>query len=168
MSPGQDPAPRTDDVRESAAVFDLDSTLCDTRERAATMIDKTDRSKTDWTAYAKACGSDKPTDVLSLVHLLAPTHQIVLLTSRPEAAIKETVAWLTKHQVGYSMLIMDDGRFEHASDYKVAAIEWIQQFHQVDIVVEDWWETAEAIRFHLHLPVIVPRVYPPTALQPAF
>jgi hypothetical protein len=154
--------------KTQAVTIDIDSTLADTRHRAATMIDPAERESTDWTAYARACGGDSPTDVIALVRALAPHYTIVLVTSRPVASRNETLAWLDAQQVPYDALVMDEGFHTTPTEFKVAAIEQVNYTYDVVLHLDDWWGIGEAVRETLGIPTVIVRVYAPQSVEMAF
>lgn len=138
---------------------DIDSTLADTTHRQH-LINTEHRDETDWTAYAKACAHDQPTDVVTLVDLLGVDHDIVLVTSRPEAARPETVAWLDLHKIVYDDLVMAPDTTD-PTGFKVEAIRKINSEYPVALHLDDWWGVGQAVRDELGIPVVIVRVYPP-------
>lgn len=154
-------------MKPIAIACDIDSTLADTSYRARKMIKK-NREETDWLAYAQACDSDVPTATVDLLRLLHPYYTIVLVTARPIQALPQTRSWLERHEVPFDFLIMDEGNFEHSSDYKVAAIEQVSLSYEVALVIDDWWSHGEAIKDALGIPSVIVRSYAPEVLEPAF
>jgi uncharacterized HAD superfamily protein len=149
---------------------DIDSTLADTRHRVG-LIDTNDREATDWLAYAKACADDEPTDVIALLRLLDLNYGIVLVTSRPAGARSETETWLALQAVPYDALVMNEsvmdttGRYMDATEHKVAALRDLNTRFEIVLHIDDWWQTAEAVKDQLGIPVVVVRVYDPRAVE---
>lgn len=94
---------------------DLDSTLCDTRQRWHLIRPGDERRFTDWVAYSMACADDAPVvGTVTLLRLLvsAIDVRIVILSGRNVAATDLTVEWLERHEVPYDgLLLRDDARF---------------------------------------------------------
>ena len=150
-----------------AITCDIDSTLADTLHRAH-LINVADRETTDWLAYAQACGGDTPTAVVGLLRVLAPHHKIILVTSRPEGARRQTQDWLAAAEVPYDSLVMLEKHGQDPTQYKVEAIEKIRRDYDVVLHLDDWWAVGEAVQTQLGIPTVIVRVYQPEALQPAF
>lgn len=152
---------------------DIDSTLADTRHRSA-LIDAVDREATDWLAYAQACADDEPTDVIVLLRVLERSHGIILVTSRPAGARRETEAWLAAQNVPYDDLVMNEllidttGHYLDATGHKVAALRDLSIRYDIVLHIDDWWQTAQAIKDQLGIPTVVVRVYAPEAVELAF
>lgn len=143
-----------------AVTCDIDSTLADTTHRQR-MIDPQHREATDWTAYAQACGDDRPTHVVELLARLSANHYVVLVTSRPEAARPQTLAWLAKHRILFDALIMDDGTHASPTAFKVAAVAQVNAERPVSVHIDDWWEVGQAVWDELRIPAVTVRVYAP-------
>lgn len=88
---------------KTAVLFDLDSTLCNTRHRwPLSPISDPDST---WEIYAQACeGDDLVPGIMRALELHWPHHQIHICSNRPESAEKQTIRWLEKHQVKYDFL----------------------------------------------------------------
>lgn len=127
---------------------DLDSTLADTTHRQHLLGDRTVE---DLTAYSLACADDTPfAGTVRLTQLLkgAGAH-VVIVTSRYDVAMMETMRWLYRHNVGFSELIMqaaDDA--STIEDFKVVAIErWLANngVDAPELVIEDWPPIKDAL-----------------------
>lgn len=133
--------------------FDLDSTLCDTEHRHW-MIDRV--NGTDWDAYSRACAGDGLVQATAaLIHMLAAVgYQIHYVTGRTVASLKETRAWLDKHNLPCDGLWMDetDGADHIATygghaQYKVARVRDVAAAAGVPVSlhVDDWADVKAAL-----------------------
>jgi hypothetical protein len=153
-------------LHPTTVTSDVDSTLADTTQRRH-LINSEQHDATDWTAYARACAADAPTPVIDLLHLLGRVHNIVLITSRPEPARSETIAWLSANHVMYDALIMDDGEYETPTQFKVAAVEQVNAISPVVLHLDDWWGVGQAVMDTLGIPSVTVSVYPPVPAMTA-
>jgi hypothetical protein len=155
--------------RPRLVTCDIDSTLADTHIRAAAMINRDDRSATDWTAYAQACASDSPTDVIALLSALCMSQTIALVTARPPESYPQTVAWLHRYRVPFDLLFMCPSTVKDPTGWKV---DTIARLHAEDggvaFHVDDWWAVGQRLREEHNIPTIVVRVYAPAHIEPAF
>ena len=78
----------------------------------------------DWHAFFDACGDDPVIEeVKTLLDLLDPTLQIVLLTARPHRVHHLTEAWLRRYEIRWDLLIMRPwGDYELARDFKQSTV----------------------------------------------
>ena len=85
-------------------MFDLDGVLSDAagRQRFA------EGGKiTEWKAFFDACADDPLiAELHQLLVLLDPALRVVLLTARPARVQPETVAWLSRYDVRWDLLVM--------------------------------------------------------------
>jgi len=78
-------------------VVDMDGTIADASRREAKFLR---RKKKDWTGFFRDMENDPPIqEILARVHELAATHDIVILTGRPEKYRPQTESWLKQHKV---------------------------------------------------------------------
>lgn len=78
-------------------VVDMDGTIADASRREAKFLRG---KKKDWPAFFRDMENDPPiNDVLASVLELSRTHDIVILTGRPDKYRPETESWLKHHQV---------------------------------------------------------------------
>lgn len=84
---------------------DLDGTLCDITQRLH-FVKSND--KKNWAGFFANIASDKPRlDVIEKLNKYKDTHNIVLVSARPDTYREETVAWLKKYlPFEYDTLIM--------------------------------------------------------------
>ena len=130
-------------------VFDLDSTLADTRHRREHLpIGAT--CPADWTGYHVHCLGDRPVlGTIALVRLLHPNHRIVIVTARPdETAVRaNTAAWLVAQDVphdGVIFLPLDELR--PPAEWKAETVEKLRaDLGDVVLAVDDWGPNGWAI-----------------------
>ena len=78
-------------------VVDMDGTIADASRREAKFLR---RKKKDWPGFFRDMENDPPIqEILARVHELAETHDIVILTGRPEKYRPQTESWLRRHKV---------------------------------------------------------------------
>lgn len=116
-------------------VVDIDSTLADTRHRAA-HTPHNDPEAT-WDTYALHCAEDAPfRGTVTLVQRLSSTHRIFVVSSRPVAVRGLTIEWLGRHGVvwdGLRLRAPEDP--EDPVEYKVKAA---QEQSKVVLGLDDW------------------------------
>ena len=85
-------------------VVDMDGTIADASRREAKFLR---RKKKDWPGFFDDMENDPPIrEVLARVHELAETHDIIILTGRPEKYRPQTETWLKKHKVTPTEVLM--------------------------------------------------------------
>lgn len=91
MPPSKNGTPRP------VVVVDMDGTIADASRREAKFLR---RKKKDWPGFFRDMENDPPIkEILARVHELAETHDIVILTGRPEKYRPQTESWLKKYKV---------------------------------------------------------------------
>jgi phosphoglycolate phosphatase-like HAD superfamily hydrolase len=144
---------KTDTKNKRYTVFvDLDSTLCDTRQRWH-LIDAEDREKTDWAAYSRACANDEPfVGNIALVDLLYDAgFNIVILSGRDESAREDTEMWLRAMDVQYDELFLrDESLAEHSgsnAEYKLKRIAaYKAETGAIPVLmIDDWPPVQDAL-----------------------
>lgn len=130
-------------------VFDLDSTLADTRNRRQFLpVDA--MCPADWFGYHINCLTDVPVQgVVQLVQLLYPHYRIVIVTARPALSEihEKTHEWLDLHQVPRDTVVLmplDESRTTGA--WKADVVAKLRT-NGVDVVlaVDDWGPNGWAI-----------------------
>ena len=113
-----------------AVVFDIDGVLSD----AASRQHYIEAGRRDWNAFFDACGDDPLIEeVATLLGLLDPGVQIILLTGRPVRVQPQTVAWLQRYHLRWDLLIMRDyGDYSAAREFKRWTISDLRQ-HGFDL-----------------------------------
>jgi hypothetical protein len=92
-----------------AVVVDMDGTIADASRREAKFLRG---KKKNWLGFFKDMEKDPPIkDVLDRVMELSDTHDIVILTGRPEKYRPQTESWLRKYKVPAVEVLM-----RHAGD----------------------------------------------------
>lgn len=117
------------------AVFDIDGVLADATHR----LHHVERVPKDWPAFFAGVGLDPVLDD-GRRRLLdqADRHEVVLLSGRPESTRADTIAWLIRHGIPYSRLVLrpeDDRR--RACDLKADLVRGIGQPAEIEVVVDD-------------------------------
>lgn len=99
-----------------AVVFDIDGVLSDAASRQHFL----ESGRRDWNAFFDACGDDPLIDeVGTLLGLLDPRLQIILLTGRPVRVQPQTAAWLDRYDLRWDLLVMRDfGDYAAAREFK--------------------------------------------------
>ena len=134
------------------AVIDLDGVLADVRHR----LHHLETRPRDWDAFF----ADIPADPVlpegvAVVERLAPDHELIYLTGRPERTRAATEAWLSRHRLPRGRLIMRSERDRRpARVTKPALLRRLAQGRQVAVVVDDDPEVCAALR-HDGWPVLV-------------
>jgi hypothetical protein len=107
----------------SIAVFDIDGVVADVRHRLHFLESR----PKDWPGFFRAADADLPMpEGMDLVRELAPIHDIVWLTGRPEWLRSVTRSWLADHGMPVSKLLM---RPTH--DYRPARIVKVEALRRL-------------------------------------
>jgi phosphoglycolate phosphatase-like HAD superfamily hydrolase len=129
----------------SAVVIDLDGVISDAANRQHHLAPP----RRDWQAFFDACGEDDVIDEMRvLLHLLDPTVQVVILTSRPVRVRPATETWLRRHGIRWDVLLMREGDdFEPSLAFKQAAIAGLRA-HGFDLAlgIEDDRRNVDMLR----------------------
>lgn len=128
-------------------VWDLDSTLADTRPRRH-LCPTVDPARS-WQEYALACQDDLPVPGAVRLHrmLHEARYSQHILSWRCDTARLPTIRWLFRHRIHYDRLrLRRPGDSDDSTAYK---LDYLNQLrlggHTVELVVEDWPATATAI-----------------------
>ena len=135
------------DENRPIVVWDLDSTLADTRQRRD-LCPTVDPQRT-WAEYAMACADDQPflgTRALNRMLYDAGYTQHIL-TWRPWTVRELTMRWLATHNVLYDQLRL---RMPHDPEDSTAfKVDYLQRLRKLDrtptLVIEDWPDAAIAM-----------------------
>ena len=116
-------------------LVDIDGTLADVRHRLHHIQGP---GRKNWKAFFEAMDRDAPiASTIAWVQALAPNHDIVITTGRPEAYRTRTIAWLKKHDIPFNDVFMRrDG--DHRPDYEIkkeALERWPKK--RIKLVIED-------------------------------
>lgn len=136
----------TDENRPSV-VWDLDSTLADTRQRRH-LCPTVDPERT-WAEYAMACGQDRPfSGAVTLNRMLYDAGYVQhILTWRPWTVLEPTIRWLAANNVLYDVLRLRMPDDPH--DSTVFKLDYLERLRSLDrtpaLVIEDWPAAAVAI-----------------------
>lgn len=130
----------------SVALFDLDSTLADTRHRRG-LVPIDPRTAADWLPYAIAAGEDAPVPgTIRMARMFASAgHGVYIITARPRtpeiAGI--TAEWLTRHDVPCDRLFLMPGGLSSVSDWKRGVVTEILRESTVALAVDDWYQNCD-------------------------
>ena len=137
-------------MRPQIVTFDLDSTLADTRHRHY-LIDR-EGGTTDWVAYSMACSQDDVVVpvLMTLRAFKRAGYEIWIVSARSEFARHLTEAWLRKHGIPYSGIILDGGdadAHESHGRYKLAMIDKVEADTGQDVAihVDDHFEVGQVM-----------------------
>lgn len=133
-------------MTRGAVFVDLDSTLCDTRQRWHIIREGEERKLTDWVEYAMACSKDAPIPgTVKLVRLLHELGmRIVILSGRAEEARSLTVLWLAENGVPWDdMILRDDSVWHDVSNGEFKrrmVLQWLASHPtaRAELVIDDW------------------------------
>lgn len=109
-----------------AVVFDLDGVLSDAASRQHYITS----GRRDWDAFFEACGDDPLLDdVARLLELLDDELVVVLLTARPGRVQPQTVAWLSRYELRWDLLVMRDwGDYGAAREFKREVVGGLRRY----------------------------------------
>jgi hypothetical protein len=151
---------------DTAVLFDLDSTLGDTRHRWH--LSPMANPLSSWEAYCGARMGDVPLlGPVTLARLLYPHHQIHICSGSEASSGDVTRSWLNMHRVPYDVLKQrpeGDRRKNH-----VLKISYIEELHargtRVVLFLEDHPEVAEEIPRATGVPVLGVNPFYPEDLE---
>jgi len=133
--------------KKTAVLFDLDSTLRNSRHRHGMVPRKNivgqevDRT-IDWHAYSAAGINDTPMlGPITALRLLSPYHQIHIISGSNASAMEQTMSWLSTHVGPYidRVHLRPDGDYTPNGLYKVKYARSVEE-HGIAVVLvwEDW------------------------------
>ncbi len=128
-----------------AVVVDIDGVLSDASSRQHYI----EAPRQDWRAFFEACGDDPVIEeVHTLLALLDPDLQIVLLTARPHRIAYLTEAWLRHYEIRWDLLITRPwGDYDMARDFKQGTVwELRAAGFQLELAFEDDRRNVEMFR----------------------
>jgi hypothetical protein len=131
-------------VPAAAVVVDIDGVLSDASSRQHYL----EAPRQDWRSFFDSCGEDRVIEeVKTILDLLDPQLQIVLLTARPHR-IHHTEAWLRRYEIRWDLLIMRPwGDYELARDFKELTVwELRQAGFELRLAFEDDRRNVEMFR----------------------
>lgn len=98
----------------AAIIVDIDGTLADTRHRLHHLA----KTPKDWKGFYSEMVKDTANDyVIEVVNALSVKYLVVAMTGRPEDYRDQTTAWLNKHNVLFTQLMM-----RNAKDFRADTI----------------------------------------------
>lgn len=145
--------------KRKVVFVDLDSTLCDTRQRWSMLAE--DPGQTDWVAYSLACADDAPIEgTVALVKMLFAHYTIVILSGRMKQADAATRKWLSDHGVPYDMILLraDEDEYIPNGEWKSQQITQFKEFFnsaEIALLIDDWPEVKEVIERDHGIPVLM-------------
>jgi predicted kinase len=91
------------EFKNPEVICDMDGTLCDITHR----LKHIKKEPKDWKAFFSNFALDKPRhEVIDQIRDLSKTHDIIMVSARPEDYRQETETWLVEHHVPFRHLIM--------------------------------------------------------------
>lgn len=131
------------DAGRPVAVVDLDGVLADLRHR----LHHLEGSARDWDGFFAGIPDDPVLpEGRAVVDRLAPDHDLVYLTGRPERTRAATEAWLRRHRLPHGELIMRRERDRRpARVTKPSLLRRLATRRQVAVVVDDDPEVCAAL-----------------------
>lgn len=140
---------------DTAVLFDLDSTLGDTRQRwhLSPLADP----QSDWDAYCAARMGDVPLlGPVTAARLHYPHHQVHLCSGSQDTSREVTCAWLARHRVPYDALYQRPPGDDRSNvDLKVGYIEMLRaRGVRVVLAYEDFPPVALEIPRRTGVPVV--------------
>jgi hypothetical protein len=151
--------------KDTVVVYDLDSTVADTRHRWG-LTPRNDPAS-DWEKYSLACSGDTALPgTVRRMELDWPYHQVHICTGRSRVALERTEQWLLKH-VGpfWDHLEMRPARDRTPNgEFKIRYVRKLQAAG-LDVVLfyEDWEKSANEIYDETKVPVLgINPFYPET------
>jgi hypothetical protein len=126
------------------AVIDLDGVLADVRHRLRHL----DARPRDWDAFFAGIPDDPVlAEGRAVLDRLAPDHEVVYLTGRPERTRAATEAWLRRHRLPRGRLIMRSERDRRpARVTKPGLLRRLAHGRRIAVVVDDDPDVCAALR----------------------
>lgn len=124
-------------------IWDLDSTLCDTRHRRNLMPDRAAWSVSGaWDEYSLACSEDAPiAGPIRLYRALLQVYRPIILSARSKRALNLTQDWLNAHGIwDWKHLVLRPGGNDHLSpsEWKRGLLRgWLEQGKDIQLAVDD-------------------------------
>jgi hypothetical protein len=117
------------------AVVDIDGVLADPQHRQHHLSS----TPKDWNAFFAEVGGDGVLEAgRARLRELAAEHEVVLLSGRPESTRADTEAWLARHGITVSRLVLRrESDHRPAAQVKAELIAGIGAPDEVAIVVDD-------------------------------
>jgi hypothetical protein len=140
---------------ETAVLFDLDSTLGDTRHRWS--LSPMANPESSWDAYCGARMGDTPLlGPVTAARLHYPHHQVHICSGSGDSSREVTVSWLGMHRVPYDVLYQrPEGDHRPNIEVKVSYIEQLRASGlRVVLYYEDFPEVAAEIPRRTGVPVV--------------
>jgi hypothetical protein len=123
----------------------MDGTIADASRREAKFLR---RKKKDWIGFFRDMENDPPIkDVLERVLELSATHDIVILTGRPDKYRPQTESWLAKYKVpAVEVLMRRSGDTRRDFESKSELMRDLLQRREVVLALEDREPVCELYR----------------------
>lgn len=154
-------APGVAEPVQPLAVLDIDGVLADVRHR----LHHLERRPRDWDAFFAAAAHDELlAEGAALAHRLAPRHEVLYLTGRPERIRGVTGRWLVQHRLPRGRLLMRPDRDRRpARSFKSEQVAALAQRRAVGCVVDDDPQVVALLReqgFRVELATWIPYARP--------
>lgn len=132
------------DFVDSAVVFDLDGTICDTRHRQHIIDEPPEHDR--WLRYSMACAGDAAIEPMRELAQRCGT-SVIFLTGRNEQARALTERWLVDNFLHWRRLIMRaEGDYRPNPEWKAAKVaELHHEGIAVTLLVDDHPGSCEAV-----------------------
>jgi phosphoglycolate phosphatase-like HAD superfamily hydrolase len=143
-----------------AVLWDLDSTLADTRQRQPMVaaIRESGNTGPTWVDYSMACEQDAPVaGAVALVRLLHGQLLQYGVSGRNLSAELITRKWLHRYRVPLDdVFLRADDAYTPNGEFKVSVITKLRAADiEVVLLVDDWRETAEYVSKETGVPVLL-------------
>lgn len=127
-------------------IVDMDGTIAEVAHRLHHIQGP---GKKNWKRFFEGMDRDEPIEkVIALVRELAKQSEIVILTGRPDGYEERSIAWLKKHDVPFSRILMRRAG-DHRPDY-IAKEDLLKQLpiERVALAIDDRGPVCEMFRRH--------------------
>jgi hypothetical protein len=119
-----------------AVVVDIDGVIADAQGRQYLL----EGERADWEAFFAACDEDPVFDeVRTLLGLLEPSIEVLLVTARPIRVRDLTLAWLARHELRWDLLVMRPAReYAPAVLFKRDVVDELRgEGFELELAIED-------------------------------
>ena len=125
-------------------VFDIDGVLADARHREHHVTGP----PKDWDAFFAEVGNDEVIEEgRARLHAEAGSHEVVLLSGRPERTRSDTQAWLDRHLMGgHRLVLRPDADRRPAATLKSDLIRTVGMPGEISVVLDDDASVVEELQ----------------------
>lgn len=124
--------------RRNVIIIDIDGVIANNEHRLHHIIKKNQKEK-DYPSFFKEMDQDTPNqEIISLIHTLNQTNDIIIVTGRPDNYKTITEEWLKKYDVPHMALFMrPEKEYKPETELKKGFVELIKDCHGIPLMALD-------------------------------